>query len=47
MYCSNINNIELTLLTETVHDGHMFRLSSATIKSRQTQYIVVMVISVK
>lgn len=46
MYCSNWNYIELTLLTEMVHDGHMFRMSSATIKLRQMQYVVVMVISV-
>lgn len=46
MYCSNRYNIELNILTEMDHDGDMFRLSSATIKSRQPKYVVAMVISV-
>jgi hypothetical protein len=43
MYCSNRYNTELTLLTEMIRDGYAFQLSSATIKSRQPKYAVVMV----
>jgi hypothetical protein len=39
-------NIELTLFTEMVRDGYVFRLLSATIKSRQPKYAVVTVIPV-